>query len=175
MTRRLCDRLPAWLLLAGLTAGLAGTVAPAWADAVVPQSMQAVPAGLPALPANTAVPNPYRGNAAVLDAGATAYARHCAYCHGDGSVNAVAEGPDLRRLNSFCNRLKDAALKQHCLRDVDSYYLQSVREGKVRAGVVHMPAWAALLPQETIWAIRSFTETRALPGPRLLPDLPPVR
>ncbi len=173
MKRMISPRLLS-LALAVLTA-LAVPAAKAAEPLVLPTSMQPVPAGLPALPADAPVPNPYRGNAAVLGAGAIAYASHCAHCHGDGSVNAVAEGPDLRRLNSFCNRLKDDGLKQHCLRDVDSYYLQSVREGKVRAGVVHMPSWAALLPQETIWAIRSFTETRPLPPPRLLPDLPPVR
>jgi mono/diheme cytochrome c family protein len=120
------------------------------------------------------VPNPYRDNTSVMPAGEAAYERYCAECHGERSARPIAEGPDLRRLNSFCKRLADAALRQRCLADVDRYFLNSVLEGKLRAGLMHMPAWQGVLPQETIWAIRSFTETRPLPPPRTLPDLPPV-
>lgn len=146
---------------------LAGTAGAARA------ASEPAPEGLPTLGTELRAPNPYRGNAAVLAAGERAYERHCAECHGEHATRPVAEGPDLRRLNSFCNRLADAALKQHCLRDVDSYFLQSVLEGKLRAGQMHMPAWRGVLPPETIWAIRSFTETRTIPPPRTLPDLPP--
>ena len=98
--------------------------------------------------------------------GGVAYGQHCARCHGAESANSVSEGPDLRRLNSFCNQLNRAELKPRCLADVDRYFLLSVREGKVRSGLRHMPAWEGVLPQETLWAIRSFTETRPLPPPR---------
>ncbi len=135
-------------------------------------ALEAVPEGLPPLAAASAPPNPYRGNAAVLEAGGAAYERYCAECHGERASRPVAEGPDLRRLNTFCKQLEDGALKAHCLADVDTYFLYSVREGKLRAGQMHMPAWKNVLPAETIWAIRSFTETRALPPPRTLPDLP---
>jgi mono/diheme cytochrome c family protein len=146
-----------------------------WGALAGPASaLEPVPAGLPALPAAPQLPNPYRGQAGVMAAGEAAYARHCAECHGENATRPVAEGPDLRRLNSFCKRLQDPALKDHCLRDVDRYFLTSVLEGKRRAGLMHMPAWRDVLPPETIWAIRSFTETRPIPPPRTLPDLPPV-
>lgn len=138
------------------------------------RALEPVPAGLPALPAAAQLPNPYRGQAGVMAAGEAAYARHCAECHGENATRPVAEGPDLRRLNSFCKRLTDDALRNHCLRDVDRYFLTSVLQGKRRAGLMHMPAWQDVLPQETIWAIRSFTETRPVPPPRTLPDLPRV-
>jgi len=143
-------------------------LAPAGAGAA-----EAAPASLPALPLGWQATNPYRGNAAAATIGGVAYAQHCAKCHGADSARSVAEAPDLRRLNSFCNRLNQADLKPLCLADVDRYFLLSVREGKVRAGLRHMPAWEGVLPQETLWAIRSFTETRPLPPPRTLPDLPP--
>lgn len=133
----------------------------------------AVPPGLPGLGPEPRLPNPYRGDAVAIGVGAAAYEQHCATCHGESATRPVAEGPDLRRLNGFCNRLTEAPLRQHCLRDVDSYFLHSVREGKLRAGQMHMPAWKHVLPQELIWAIRSFTESRPLPPPRTLPDLPP--
>lgn len=132
-----------------------------------------VPAGLRPLADGWLAVNPYRGDAAAAAIGGEAYGRHCAQCHGTESARSVPEGPDLRRLNSFCNRLNQAELKPRCLADVDAYYLLSVREGKLRAGLRHMPAWEGVLPQEAIWAIRSFTETRPLPPPRTLPDLPP--
>jgi mono/diheme cytochrome c family protein len=130
---------------------------------VVPQAMAGDETWAP--------PNPYRGMDNVLEAGRAAYAEHCASCHGADAVQPNAEGPDLRRLDSFCRRLKDAALKAACLKDVDSYYFTSVLEGKVRAGVVHMPAWKDVLAPESIWAIRSFVETRpSRPPQRRLPE-----
>lgn len=136
-------------------------------------ALEAVPDGLPPV-AGTQAPNPYRGQPAVAAAGRAAYESHCAECHGAGARTAVAEAPDLRRLNGFCLRLGDPPLRAHCLRDVDTYFMQSVLEGKRRAGLMHMPAWREVLPPETIWAIRSYIETQALPPPRTLPDLPPV-
>lgn len=119
------------------------------------------------------VPNPYRGKAAVLEAGAAAYARHCAACHGAEAVRPMAEAPDLRRLDSVCLRLAQPEWKPRCLTDVDAYYLTSVLKGKLRAGQMHMPAWEGVLAQETVWAIRTFVETRPKPQRRTLPDLPP--
>lgn len=147
------------------------------AHAAPPAARSPEPAD-PALPAlatsGTLPPNPYRGQDGVLAIGALAYARHCAACHGDKAENAIAEGPDLRRLNSACQRLRDASLRPRCLKDVDAYFLESVLHGKLRAGLMHMPAWQGVLAPETIWAIRSYTETRPLPPPRTLPDLPPA-
>lgn len=121
---------------------------------------------LPPIDGTGRAPNPYRGNASVIAPGEVAYQAHCASCHGDEASRSVAEAPDLRRLNLFCLRLKDEALHQRCLKDVDTYYLHSVREGKVRAGVVHMPAWKDQLSPHEIWAIRTFVESRPLDPPR---------
>lgn len=120
-------------------------------------------------------PNPVRGNAEAIAVGERVYAQHCATCHGEGSVKPEAEGPDLRRLDGFCRRLAQTDLKPRCLSDVDAYFLESVLEGKVRSGVVHMQPWRGVLSADEIWAIRSFVETRPLPERRTLPDLPPVR
>lgn len=137
------------------------------------QAAEAVPEGLPKLdPSALPVANPYRGQATVLDIGQAAFVRYCQSCHGE-SARGSAEAPDLRRLNDFCRRLGDAELQRHCLADVDDYFVRSVRGGKVRAGLAYMPPWRDVLPPETIWAIRSYVETRPLPPLRTLPELPP--
>jgi len=109
--------------------------------------------------------NPLRGDSRVIEAGRQSYRQHCAECHGEEAVNPIAEAPDLRRLDSFCRRLKDPALQTHCRDDVDRYYLRSVNEGKVRAGVVHMPPWEGRLSPDEIWSIRNFIESRPRPTP----------
>jgi mono/diheme cytochrome c family protein len=116
------------------------------------------------LAAAAAPPNPLRGQ--VPAQGQAAYNQHCAQCHGLDARKPMAEAPDLRRLNSFCLRLREAALKERCLGDVDAYYLGSVLDGKVRAGVVHMPPWRDRLDESTLWAIRSYIEAQPLPPPR---------
>ena len=55
--------------------------------------------------------NPLRGDSRVIEAGRQGYRQHCAECHGEEAVNPIAEAPDLRRLDSFCRRLKDPALQ----------------------------------------------------------------
>lgn len=110
--------------------------------------------------------NPYRGQTSVHEAGRQSYNQHCAECHGNDARQSVAEAPDLRRMDSFCRRLKDHALKADCTADVDRYYLRSVHEGKVRAGVVHMPAWKGVLTPQEIWSIRTYVETRPMDPPK---------
>lgn len=109
--------------------------------------------------------NPLRGDSQVIEAGRQGYHQHCAECHGEEAVNPIAEAPDLRRLDSFCRRLKDPALQTHCRDDVDRYYLRSVNEGKIRAGIVHMPPWEGRLSPDEIWSIRNFIESRPRPAP----------
>ncbi|MCU0869874.1 MAG: cytochrome c-550 PedF [Burkholderiales bacterium] len=89
--------------------------------------------------------NPYRGNAKAVAVGKSGYNQNCARCHG---LEAVSGGiaPDLRRLPL------DA--------ETDEYFLQSVRNGKVRNGAVYMPPFEGVLNQEAIWAIRSYLDTR---------------
>lgn len=159
------------VLVAAVLGAPAGVAAAAEPRTALPE---AAPEGLPALGEALRLPNPYRGLPAAVAAGEQAYGRHCAVCHGAGAVQPSAEAPELRRLDTFCRRLQDSAQQQRCLTDVDAYFMRSVQEGKRRAGLMHMPAWAGVLPQETIWAIRSFTATRPAPAPRTLPDLPPV-
>lgn len=152
LRQRLCTRLLLTNLLLSVPL-LAGA-----------QATPAAPADLPALGSNWQLPNPYRGNAGVIAQGQQHFETHCASCHGHEASQATPEGPDLRRLDSFCLRLKDAVLKSHCVQDVDTYFLQSVREGKVRAGVRYMPAWEGVLSQEQMWAIKTYVESRRGPA-----------
>lgn len=110
------------------------------------------------------VSNPLRGRDDVLVAGHAAFENHCAVCHGHEATQATPEGPDLRRLDSFCRRLLDDTLRARCLRDVDTHFLHSVLEGKVRGGIRYMPAWQNTLTEETIWSIRTYLESRANAG-----------
>lgn len=110
--------------------------------------------------------NAWRGQAAAIQAGQALYGQHCAECHGQDASQPLAEAPDLRRLDSFCRRLREVSLKADCTADVDRYFLRSVNEGKVRAGVVHMPPWKGVLSEQDIWAIRSFVETRPTDPPK---------
>ena len=89
--------------------------------------------------------NPYRGNAEAIRIGTSAYNQNCARCHG---LEAISGGiaPDLRKLELD--------------KETDQYFLQSVLRGKVRNGAVYMPPFEGILPQEAIWAIRSYLDTR---------------
>lgn len=125
-------------------------------------------------------PNPYRTapetqRTTMLTQGQAAYAQHCARCHGAEARQPSAEAPDLRRLNSFCLKLQDVRLAQRCQQDVDTYYSQSVQEGKVRAGVTHMPAWRDTLAPATAWAIQLFVEAQPKPQPRTTPRVDAAR
>lgn len=119
---------------------------------------------LAALAADT---NPVRGDPAAIVLGAQVFQANCARCHGEQATQPSAEAPDLRRLNVFCQQLKDSALQARCLQDVDSYFMMAVTTGKVRAGIVYMPPWRDVLTAGEIWAVRSFIESRPLAAPRL--------
>lgn len=106
--------------------------------------------------------NPYRGDAHAIDIGRSAFNQSCASCHGTDADGHASPAPDLRRLGRGCARIIDDALRQRCMRDADYYFRSSVQKGKVKVGVVHMPAWEGLLAPEIVWAIRSFVETRPL-------------
>jgi cytochrome c-550 PedF len=89
--------------------------------------------------------NPYRDNKEAIRVGTSAYNQNCARCHG---LDAISGGiaPDLRKLDLDP--------------DTDVYFLESVRGGKVRNGAVYMPPFKEVLPQEAIWAIKAYLETR---------------
>lgn len=163
---------------AGDPARLSAPVPAAWVAALPPLPAPGGPR--PERADGWQLPNPYRSLPAeallrVREAGAAAYGRHCAVCHGAAEAATPSpEGPDLRRLDSACRRLADRSRVPRCQTDVDTYFLQSVLDGKLRAGQMHMPAWRGLISQEEIWAVRSYTEALAVPPPRRLADLPPV-
>jgi mono/diheme cytochrome c family protein len=105
--------------------------------------------------------NPYRGHAAaetVNTVGRSIFNQSCARCHGPDADGSLA-APDLRLIGRFCQRVPEPELKRRCLADADHHFSASVRYGKVRVGITHMPPWDQTLPQEAIWALRSFVES----------------
>ena len=124
---------------------------------VTPQSVDT--RGLPVLGDKWRDENPYRTNALAQKIGASAYGQNCARCHG---LEAVSGGiaPDLRQLDRDCVGMKNAAKKAACYKEMDNYFLASVRSGKVRNGAVYMPPFEGVFNQEAMWAIKSYLETR---------------
>ena len=90
--------------------------------------------------------------------GDSAYNQNCARCHG---LQAISGGiaPDLRKLDNDCVSLQDAKKKAECVKDVDVYYLGSIRNGKVRNGAVYMPKFEGVMNQEAMWSIKAYLET----------------
>ena len=91
--------------------------------------------------------------------GSSAYNQNCARCHG---LEAISGGiaPDLRKMDNDCVSLKDAKNKTVCVNEMDEFYANSVRRGKVRNGAVYMPPFEGILNQEATWAIKADLETR---------------
>ncbi|OGB00177.1 MAG: cytochrome c-550 PedF [Burkholderiales bacterium RIFCSPHIGHO2_12_FULL_69_20] len=153
-TRR---RPPAGLLATLLlAAGLASGLAQAHGD-VTPQAVDTK--DLPALGEAWLPENPYRKNDKAIKVGTSAYNQNCARCHG---LEAISGGiaPDLRKMDNDCTALKDARKKAACVKEIDDYYLGSVRRGKVRNGAVYMPPFEGILNQEAMWSIKAYLETR---------------
>jgi cytochrome c-550 PedF len=124
---------------------------------VTPQAVDT--AGLPALGEKWRDENPYRASKAAIKIGASAYGQNCARCHG---IDAISGGiaPDLRQLDRDCVNVKAEAKKQACFKEMDAYFLTSVRSGKVRNGAVYMPPFEGIFKQEAMWAIKAYLETR---------------
>ena len=127
---------------------------------VTPQSVDT--STLPQLGAKWLPSNPYKEGAARTEAlriGTSAYNQNCARCHG---LEAISGGisPDLRKFDSDCTGLADAAKKQACFVEMDEFYVATVRRGRVRDGRVYMPPFEGTLTQEAVWAIRTYLETR---------------
>lgn len=103
--------------------------------------------------------NPYVGDKEAIRVGSSAYNQNCARCHG---LEVVSGGvsPDLRKLNEECSTLTNKKAREQCVIDTDVYYRNSVLGGKVRGDRVYMPAFAGILSQEAIWAIKAYVETR---------------
>jgi cytochrome c-550 PedF len=124
---------------------------------VTPQAVDTT--SLPQLGADWRAENPFRGNAAAIEIGTSAYNQNCARCHG---LEAISGGiaPDLRRLDNECATLKVEAKKKSCVTDNDNYMLTTVRHGRTRNGAVYMPPFEGILSQEAIWSIKAYLETR---------------
>jgi cytochrome c-550 PedF len=124
---------------------------------VVPQGVDTT--GLPTLGEKWRDENPYRTNKLALKIGASAYTQNCARCHG---LEAVSGGiaPDLRLLDRDCSGARNEAKKQACYKEIDNYYLASLRHGKVRNGAVYMPPFEGVFNQEAMWAIKTYLESR---------------
>lgn len=103
--------------------------------------------------------NPYRSDKLALKIGASAYNQNCARCHG---IEAISGGiaPDLRQLDRDCVGLKSDTKKAACFKEMDNYFLASIRHGKVRNGAVYMPPFEGVFNQEAMWAIKTYLETR---------------
>jgi len=143
-------------LLAALMVGALHATAWAHGD-VTPQAVDT--SSLPPLGEGWRAENPFRSNAAAVKVGTSAYNQNCARCHG---LEAVSGGiaPDLRKLDNECASLKDAAKKSACVKEIDDYFLTSVRRGKTRNGAVYMPPFEGTLNQEALWSIKAYLETR---------------
>jgi len=142
----------------GVAATLALAAAAAWSHGdVTPQAVDTHE--LPTLGEQWRAENPYRKNDKAIKVGTSAYNQNCARCHG---LEAISGGiaPDLRKLDNECAGLKDDKKRAACVKDVDDYFLGSIRRGKVRNGAVYMPPFEGILNQEAMWAIKAYLETR---------------
>jgi cytochrome c-550 PedF len=124
---------------------------------VVPQSVDTT--GLPLLGEKWRDENPYRTNKLALKIGASAFNQNCARCHG---LEAISGGiaPDLRLLDRDCVGIKNENKKAACYKEMDNYFLTSIRHGKVRNGAVYMPPFEGIFNQEAMWAIKTYLESR---------------
>jgi cytochrome c-550 PedF len=124
---------------------------------VVPQAVDTT--GLPVLGDKWLDENPFKTNPLALKIGTSAYNQNCARCHG---IEAISGGiaPNLRQLDKDCLDLKNEPKKAACFKEMDGYYLTSIRNGKVRNGAVYMPPFEGVFNQEAMWAIKTYLESR---------------
>lgn len=150
------------LLVLGMAAFMTATVM-AHGD-VVPQAVDT--STLPQLGPKWLEANPYApsspARAEALRIGTSAYNQNCARCHG---LEAISGGisPDLRKFDDDCAGMADQAKKAACYKEMDEYFLATVRRGRTRDGRVYMPPFEGTLSQEAIWSIRTYIETRRAP------------
>jgi cytochrome c-550 PedF len=155
MSKRSLAQLPA-RLTALMTGLLVAGAALAHGD-VTPQAVDTHE--LPSLGEAWRDQNPFRANDKAIKIGSSAYNQNCARCHG---LEAISGGiaPDLRKLDNECASQKIENKKTACVKDVDDYFLNTVRRGRTRNGAVYMPPFEGTLNQEAIWSIKSYLETR---------------
>lgn len=128
-----------------------------WAHGdVTPQAVDTT--GLPRLGDGWRAENPFRSNEAAIRIGNSAYNQNCARCHGlEGISGGIA--PDLRKLDNECSTLKDNK-RSACVKEIDDYFVSTVRQGRTRNGAVYMPPFEGVMEQEAIWSIKAYLETR---------------
>jgi len=153
----LSKRAARGLLALAVTCGVAAVMAH---GDVIPQSVDT--STLPQLGAKWLDANPFStgpANKEALRIGTSAYNQNCARCHG---LEAISGGmsPDLRKFDSDCSGMADAAKKAACYKEMDEFYVATVRRGRVRDGRVYMPPFEGTLTQEAIWSIKTYLETR---------------
>ena len=124
---------------------------------VTPQAVDT--SSLPKLGETWQPENPFRKNDAAVKVGTSAYNQNCARCHG---LEAISGGiaPDLRKLDNECANLKDAVKKTACVKEIDDYFVTTVRHGRTRNGAVYMPPFEGVMNQEAMWSIKAYLETR---------------
>ena len=128
-----------------------------WAHGdVTPQAVDTT--GLPRLGDGWRAENPFRSNEAAIRIGNSAYNQNCARCHG---LEVISGGiaPDLRKLDNECSTLKDNK-RSACVKEIDDYFISTVRQGRTRNGAVYMPPFEGVMEQEAIWSIKAYLETR---------------
>ncbi len=145
-----------------LTLALGASAAMAHGD-VVPQAVDTHT--LPQLGDKWRDSNPYStgdANKEALRIGTSAYNQNCARCHG---LEAISGGisPDLRKFDGECAGYADTARKEACYKEMDEYFISTVRRGRTRDGRVYMPPFEGTLTQEAIWSIKTYLETRREP------------
>ncbi len=143
-------------LAAALLALAACTCAFAHGD-VVPQAVDTT--SLPTLGEAWRDENPFRNHDGAIKVGTSAYNQNCARCHG---LEAISGGiaPDLRKIDNECAALKDGGKRSACVKEIDDYFVSTVRRGRTRNGAVYMPPFEGTMNQEAIWAIKAYLETR---------------
>ena len=143
-------------LLLALACSAATTAVLAHGD-VTPQPVDT--SALTPLGADWRAENPFRSNDQAVRIGTSAYNQNCARCHG---LEAVSGGiaPDLRKLDNECASLKDDGKRTVCVKEIDDYFLTTVRRGRSRNGAVYMPPFEGVMNQEAIWSIKAYLETR---------------
>jgi len=138
--------------------GLSLTLATARADIDVKRP-DVDTSALPSIAPGWAELNPLRGNADAARIGGTVFNQTCARCHGENANGSRSPAPDLRRIGMACQRVKDPALRLRCQSDADHFFVKSVRYGKQKFGIAHMPPWDSVLEPALVWSLRSFVET----------------
>ncbi|MCU7372971.1 cytochrome c-550 PedF [Paucibacter sp. O1-1] len=141
-----------------MASALALAAAAAWPHGdVTPQAVDTK--DLPQLGEQWRAENPYRKNDKAIKVGASAYNQNCARCHG---LEAISGGiaPDLRKMDNECASLKDEKKRAACVKDIDDYYLGSLRRGKVRNGAVYMPYVRRHPEPGSHGSIKAYLETR---------------